>query len=62
MKELESLCHNFAERRVQQNPTESERRKGFGLARRAGQARVAYLMQMHRLNCMACRYHMSLCG
>jgi len=62
MKELESLCSKFAERRVEHNPTKSERRRGCGLARRAGQARVAYLMQMHRLNCTACKYRMSFCG
>jgi hypothetical protein len=55
MKELEASSERFAERRLVFVPTEFERRSGSVLVRRAGHARLAYLMQMHRQNCHICR-------
>lgn len=55
MKELEALGKRFADRRLVSVPTELERRFGPVLGDRAAQARLAYLIQMHRQNCSSCR-------
>ena len=52
MKELELLCQKFVERRKQSEASNIERRTQLGLVRRVGQARVAYLMQLHRVRCI----------
>jgi hypothetical protein len=55
MKELEAFSKRFADRRFVSVPTELERRFGSVLGYRAAQARLAYLIQMHRQNCSICR-------
>jgi hypothetical protein len=55
MKELEAFSKRFADRRLVSVPTELERRFGSVLGYRAAQARLAYLIQMHRQNCSICR-------
>ncbi len=55
MKELETFGKGFAERRLVSVPREFERRFGSVLRYRAAQARLAYLIQMHRQNCSICR-------
>lgn len=55
MKELEFLGNRLADRRSQAQQPVEERRKGEGFGWRAGEARVAYLMQLHRVNCDICK-------
>jgi hypothetical protein len=55
MKELEASANRFAERRQVAMPANLERRKGSDVPHRTVQARIAYLMLMHRRNCAQCR-------
>jgi hypothetical protein len=51
MKELEAVCE---ERRRVAIPPSPERRNAPSGRDRAGQARTAYLIQLHRQTCAAC--------
>jgi len=55
MKELEASYAGFSDRRQVTSRPLHERRKASTGGPRAGLARLAYLMQMHRLNCPKCR-------
>jgi hypothetical protein len=46
MKELEASCNRFAERRYFVTPPRFDRRDGAVGKHRAGQARMAYIMQV----------------
>jgi hypothetical protein len=54
MRELEAVCRRYGERRLEAIPPSSERRNAPFGRDRAGQARIAYLIQLHRQNCAAC--------
>jgi hypothetical protein len=54
MKELEAICSRYEERRrVAISPSSERRYMPFGKYR-AGQARIAYLIRLHRQSCAAC--------
>jgi hypothetical protein len=55
MKELEASADRFAERRQVAIAPNPERRKGSDVPHRTEQARIAYLMLVHRRNCALCR-------
>ena len=55
MKELELSFGKFNERRRRVSTIPVERRSSQGLVRPAGQARIALLMQMHRVRCSLCQ-------
>jgi hypothetical protein len=55
MKELEAGFTIYAERRQVVSLPRSERRMVSIGRDRAGHARMAYVMQMHRQNCHECR-------
>jgi hypothetical protein len=54
MKELEAVSSRYEERRSVAIPLSSERRNTPSGRYRAGQARIAYLIQLHRQSCAAC--------
>jgi hypothetical protein len=54
MKELETSCSRFAERRLQTIPPKSERRLVSSIKRRIRLAQMSYIMQMHLNNCVEC--------
>jgi hypothetical protein len=54
MKELETICSRYEERRGIAIPPNSERRSTPTGKYRAGQARIAYLIQLHRQSCTVC--------
>jgi hypothetical protein len=55
MKELEASANRSAERRQVVVAPSLERRKGSDVPHRTVQARIAYLMLVHRRNCALCR-------
>lgn len=54
MKELEAVCSRYEERRRVAIQPNSERRNAPSGRYRAGQARIAYLIQLHRQSCATC--------
>jgi hypothetical protein len=54
MQELEAVCSRYEERRRVAIPPISEQRNKPSGKYRAGQARIAYLIQLHRQSCVAC--------
>jgi hypothetical protein len=55
MMELQVSVAKYAERRRKMVAPECERRKGAGVGHRAVQARIAYLVLVHRRSCLVCR-------
>jgi hypothetical protein len=55
MMELQTGVARYAERRREMIVPKYERRKDSGVGHRAVQARVAYLVMVHRRNCLVCR-------
>jgi hypothetical protein len=60
MKELETVCSKYEERRRVATPPSSERRNAPGRYR-AGEARIAYLIQLHRQSCAVCSQAIDQC-
>ena len=54
MKELEAVCSRYEERRRVAILPNSERRNTPSGRYRAGEARIAYLIQLHRQTCATC--------
>jgi hypothetical protein len=54
MKELEAVCSRYEERRRRVIPPSAERRNAPSERDRTGQARIAYIILLHRQNCAAC--------
>lgn len=54
LKELEEIYIRYEERRRVAIPPSSERRSTLIGRYRSSQARIAYLIRLHRQNCAAC--------
>jgi hypothetical protein len=57
MQELEASNHRYNEHSQITLSLLSAGRHEFSRWHRAGRARVAYIMQMHRQSCDSCRYN-----
>ncbi len=53
--ELEASLHRYSERRQQTGEASKERRSGKPTGFRMGEARLAFMLMLHRQSCAICR-------